>query len=213
VKDTTTSYDAVKEYEGRKYTGMRVGGNHSWYYGQGEWEETKVTPDKWQFTYAVKKRRKWDAPEGSGALTGTEYHWYILAHQNVRKLNANEYSTSMTGTKYKLAHRRAGSEAWSASDRVQLRQLIAILEENIQQLRKELGEVDSPSGEKNQRLKERVGRGMLPGNFALGMLGQPPLEVYASPTRATGAGSSASPALGSRSSSSSNSDFFPKNCG
>jgi hypothetical protein len=26
---------------------------------------------------------------GSGAPIGTEYHWYILAHQNVRKLDAN----------------------------------------------------------------------------------------------------------------------------
>jgi hypothetical protein len=30
------------------------------------------------------------APEGSGVPVGTEYHWYVLAHQNVRKLNAND---------------------------------------------------------------------------------------------------------------------------
>jgi len=190
---------------------MRVGGSHIWCYRRGEWEETKIAPDKWQFTYAVNKRRKWDAPEGSGAPTGTEYHWYILAHQNVRKLNANEYTTSMTGTKYKLAHRRADSEAWSASSRVQLRQLIAIFEENIQQLRKELGDADSPSARKNQRLREKMGRGLLPSSFTLGMLGQPPLEVYTSPAGATGVGANGSPSFGSNPSSSSNSEFFPKN--
>jgi len=145
----TASYDAVKEFEGRKYTGMRVGGSHGWYYQQGEWGETKVAPDKWQFAYEVNKRRKWNAPEGSGAPVGTEYHWYILAHQNVRKLNANEYTTSMTGVKYKLAHRRAANEKWSTSDRAQLRQLIAIFEENIVQLQHELGDTDRelPPGE------------------------------------------------------------------
>jgi len=215
------SYDAVKEFEGRKYTGMRVGGSHSWHYEQGEWEETKVTPDKWQFTYAVKKRRKWDAPEGSGAPTGTEYHWYILAHQSVRKLNANEYTTSMAGTKYKLAFRRAGNEGWSASGRTQLRRLIAILEENITQLRHELGdlgeelratqvEADSP-GVTNQRRKEMISGRRVPSNgLALSMLGEPPLEMYISHT-AAGADDSSLPSAGSGSSSSSKSEFFPKN--
>jgi hypothetical protein len=141
-EDVSASYNAVKEFGGRKYTGMRVGGSHSWYYRQGEWKETKVSPDKWQFTYEVNKRRKWDAPEGSGVPVGTEFHWYMLAHQNVRKLSANEYTTSMRGTKYKLAHRRADGEEWSASERAQLRQLITLLEENIIELRHELEEAD-----------------------------------------------------------------------
>jgi hypothetical protein len=47
----------------------------------GEWKEKKITPDKWEFTYATNKRRAWQAPEGSGIPVGTEYHWYILAHQ------------------------------------------------------------------------------------------------------------------------------------
>lgn len=43
--------------------------------------------------------------EDSGIPVGTEYHWYILAQQSVRKLDANKYSTSMTGLKYKLGHK------------------------------------------------------------------------------------------------------------
>jgi hypothetical protein len=193
VKDKAANYNAIKEFEGKKYTGMRIGGSHCWYYRQGEWKETKVTPDKWQFTYAVNKRRKWDAPEGSGAPVGTEYHWYILAHQNVRKLNANEYTTSMMGMKYKLSHRRAASEKWSASERAQLGQLITILEENITQLRHELGEANRemgvvPWGEEpvvmtmNMRRKEVIGgRRMSPKLLPGIATGQSPLEMFMAP--------------------------------
>ena len=57
---------------------------------------------------------------------GTEYHWYILAHQHVRKLNANDYTTAMTGIKFKLAHKRAGSEKWSTGEQAQRRKLIKL---------------------------------------------------------------------------------------
>jgi hypothetical protein len=129
-KDASKSYEEYKEFEGRKYTGMKVGGSHKWYYDRGEWNETKITPDKWEFIYAVNKRRAWDAPQGSGVPIGTEYHWYILAHQNVRKLDANSYTTSMTGLKYKLAHKRAEREKWSATDIAQRMLVIQILTEH-----------------------------------------------------------------------------------
>src|SRR5215210_4535666 len=118
-KDLAKSYNEFKEFEGKQYTGMRVGRSHKWYYDKGEWKETKITPDKWEFTYAVNKRRAGHAPEGSGVPVGTEYNWYIFAHQNVRKLDANRYTTSMTGIKYKLAHKRAENEKWSATDNAQ----------------------------------------------------------------------------------------------
>ena len=86
---------------------MKIGRSHTWHYDKGQWKEKKVTPDQWLINYAVKKRRAGKAPEGSGVPVGTEYHWYILAHQNVTKLDANDYSTSMTGFKFKLAHKRA----------------------------------------------------------------------------------------------------------
>lgn len=132
------SYDKLKKFEGRGYTGMAVGRRHKWYYDQGEWKERKVTPDKWEFTFEVTKRRAGNAPEGSGVPVGTEYDWYIMAHQKVRKLNANDYTTSMAGYKYKVAHKRAGSEKWSASDNAQRRRLIGFLEEMIARLREEM---------------------------------------------------------------------------
>ncbi len=139
-KDISKTYNEYKEFEGRKYTGMKVGRSHKWYYDKGEWKEKKITPDKWEFTYAVNKKRAGQAPEGSGVPVGTEYHWYILAHQNVRKLDANSYTTSMTGLKYKLAHKRAEKEKRNATDNTQRKRLIQILQELIDQLKKEMVE-------------------------------------------------------------------------
>src|ERR671923_2574097 len=136
-KDISKGYNEYKEFEGKKYTGMRVGGTHQWYYDKGEWKEKKIAPDKWEFNYSGRKTRAWQAPEGSGVPVGTEYHWYILADQNVRKLDANSYATSMIGLKYKLAHKRVERERWNATDNVQRKRLIQILQELIDQLKTE----------------------------------------------------------------------------
>jgi hypothetical protein len=136
-KDIAKTYNEYKKFEGKQYTGMKIGRAHKWYYDKGEWKEKKVTPDDWEFTYAVTKRRAGKAPEGSGAPVGTEYHWYILAHQNVRKLNANDYTTSMTGLKVKIAHKRADHDKWNISDRAQRKRLIKVLQDMIDKLQQE----------------------------------------------------------------------------
>src|SRR5215211_9439348 len=127
VKGLSASYNEVKEFEGHQYTGMKIGRSHKWYYDKGEWKETKITPDLWEISYAVTKRRAGRAPEGSGVPVGTEYHWYILAHQNVRKLNANDYTTSLNGIKFKIAHKRADTGKWSATPRTQRKRMIMFL--------------------------------------------------------------------------------------
>jgi hypothetical protein len=132
-----TSYDQYKDFDGRQYTGMKVGRSHKWYYDKGEWKEKKITPDLWEISYSVTKRRAGKAPKGSGVPVGTEYHWYILAHQNVRKLNADDYTTVLSGLKYKLAHKGAGKEKWSATAKTQRKNLVKLLREFIQQLEKE----------------------------------------------------------------------------
>ena len=137
-KDISKSYNQFKEFEGKKYTGMKVGRSHKWYYDKGEWKEKKVTPDKWQFTYNVTKRRAGIAPEGSGVPLGTEYHWYILANQNVKKIDANSYTTSMIGLKYKVAHKRAEKNSWSSSEDAQRKRLIEILQRSIEELKTEM---------------------------------------------------------------------------
>jgi hypothetical protein len=144
-EDAAKTYNEFKVFEGKKYTGMRVGGRHKWYYEKGEWNEKKLTPDRWEFSYAVPKRRAGHAPPGSGVPIGTEYHWYILAHQNVRKLDENTYSTAMTGLKYKLAHKRAGRDAWSTSEMAQRRHLVKILQEMIDDLSAEPQVIEAPA--------------------------------------------------------------------
>ena len=55
VGNNGSAYNQIKEFLGKKYTGMKVGGRHLWYYDKGEWKEKKVAPDKWEFAYNVKK--------------------------------------------------------------------------------------------------------------------------------------------------------------
>jgi hypothetical protein len=132
--DHSASYNRYKVFGGQQYTGMQVGRSHKWYYDKGEWKETKITPDLWEMSYAVTKRRAGKAPEGSGVPVGTEYHWFILSHQIVKKLNANDYSTAMTGVKFKLAHKRAEKQKWSATAQTQRKRLVKLLKEMIAQL-------------------------------------------------------------------------------
>lgn len=143
-----SSYDRFKEFEGKRYTGMAVGRGHRWTYEAGDWTEKKVTPDKWEIHYAVKKHRKGRAPEGSGAPVGTSHRWYILAEQVVTKLDANTYSTELKGTKFKLAHKRAGKASWNASDRAQAKRLIQILQEMIAELQR--GAPEQPASERHR---------------------------------------------------------------
>lgn len=157
AKDISESYNAFKEYEGKQYTGMKIGRSHTWKYDAGDWKEKKISPDEWQITYKVNKRRKGKAPEGSGVPVGTEYHWYILSHQFVKKLDANTYSTEMTGLKFKLAHRRAGKESWSASDHARKKHLIRILENIIVGLYDDIKlEKIAPAAKKKSPAKKKV---------------------------------------------------------
>jgi hypothetical protein len=161
--DPAVSYNDFKEHEGQRYTGMKIGRSHKWYYDQGEWKERKITPDLWQIGYAVTKRRAGRAPEGSGVPIGTEYHWYVLAHQNTTKQTANDYTTSLTGLKFKIAHKRAGSEKWSATPKTQRKRMIMFLKSVITDLEKQNqseGGVVSERGrpEPAERSKARAAR-------------------------------------------------------
>lgn len=144
----STHYDDFKEFQGVKYTGMKVGRSHTWHYDQGEWKEKKQTPNLWEFNFNVNKRRSGNAPEGSGVPVGTEYHWYILTHQNVRKIDANTYSTAMRGFKYKIAHKRAEKDTWSASYRNQRKRLIKLIQSVLHQL--ELEELEDSKNTKSR---------------------------------------------------------------
>ncbi len=131
-------YDDLKEFEGETYTGMPVGGEHSWIYPNGLWREQKVGPDRWEFTFTSIKERERSAPAGSGVPPNTQYHWYILAHQRVRKIDEDSYHTFMSGVKYKLAHKRPYWRRWSSEypdQRSERERVIAILEATASRLK------------------------------------------------------------------------------
>jgi len=128
------AYDDLKEFEGETYTGMKVGGEHTWSYPNGLWHERKVAPDRWEFAFTSKKIRDRSAPVGSGVALDTQFHWYLLAHQWVRKIDADSYSTFMSGLKYKVAHKRPGWREWSSgfAGRISEREaVVAILEDAL----------------------------------------------------------------------------------
>ena len=131
------SYETIKNYNGKQYVGMQIGRSHKWYYDKGEWKDKKITPDLWEIRYEVTKRRAGKAPKGSGAPVGTGYHWYILAHQEVLKINADDYTTVLSGLKYKIAHKRAAKGSWSASIPTQRKTQLKFLKEMVAQLEKE----------------------------------------------------------------------------
>lgn len=136
-KDLSASFNKFKEFNGKLYTGVQIGRGHHWNYDAGDWKETRITPDLWEISYAVTKRRAGHAPDYTGVPIGTEYHWYILAHQTAVKRTANDYATKMTGLKFKLAHKRADKGKWSASGPTQRKHLIAFLKDFIAQLEKD----------------------------------------------------------------------------
>jgi hypothetical protein len=135
-KNTEEKFNTLKEFEGSRYSGMKVGATHKWYYDQGEWRERKVTPEEWDIYYETTKRRAGKAPEGTGAPVGTEYNWLVIAHQRVDKCDANSYDTFLEGKKFKVAHKRASKNTWNVKEKTQRKKVIAFLERIIEDLKK-----------------------------------------------------------------------------
>jgi hypothetical protein len=128
-------YNRLKEYDGSRYSGMKIGGAHKWYYDKGEWKERKMKPDEWDIYYETTKRRAGYAPEYSGAPVGTSYNWLIVTHQRVDKLDANSYMTRMEGMKFKVAHKRTGNDKWNITEKTQRKKVITFLEQVIDELK------------------------------------------------------------------------------
>lgn len=143
------AYDASKKWEGRSYTGMKVGRTHAWDY-EGKWKERKIGPDLWEVSFhATKTRKGRGAPEGSGAPVGTEYHWFFVpTSQTARKMDANTYETHLQGLKWKLGFKPATAKSWdyewSRTGETARQRAIRILEQTLADLKAEerLGEPD-----------------------------------------------------------------------
>jgi hypothetical protein len=85
---------------------MKVGGTHKWHYDNGEWIESKLSPDKWNFKFKSVKTRFHQAPLDSGAEINAKFHWLIIADQIATKLDKDSYMTNMNGFKFKVGHKR-----------------------------------------------------------------------------------------------------------
>lgn len=134
------SFNDLKTFEGKPYSGMSIGSSHLWDYPNGTWEETKLAPDKWQFVFKSIKSRKVAAPENSGVPLNTGYHWFIMADQRVMKTTKDVYQTIMEGAKFKMGHRRPYWKNWSYAYPGQLsyrQRLIQILKETLLKLEQE----------------------------------------------------------------------------
>ena len=134
------TYNDLKQFEDRKYSGMPIGGIHNWSYPDGKWQEQKITPEEWRFKFTCRKERLIPAPENSGAKLGTRYHWFILADQRVIKVDKDSYQTVMEGAKYKLGHKRPHWRGWSYEYPEQLsyrQRLIQILKDTLLRLEEE----------------------------------------------------------------------------
>jgi hypothetical protein len=85
---------------------MMIGGSHDWLYPNGHWHETKVSPDKWEFSFESLKRRDHITGNNTGAAKGTTFHWFIIADQMATKMDSDSYQTIMKGFKFKIGHKR-----------------------------------------------------------------------------------------------------------
>ena len=139
---TIGTFDQVKEFNGKKFTGASIGFVHNWLYPDGQWTEEKIEPDKWSFRFTATKQRARAAPIGSGAGDGSKYHWLILADQTALKLDPNSYKTEMTGLKFKMGHKRPQwrTMSYNYAEQLSYRQsLINKLEAILQRLKAEEG--------------------------------------------------------------------------
>lgn len=108
-----TGFSGIKEHRGAPYSGSRVGVNKAWAAG-GRWREVKVSPEKWGFEWTgTQTRLGSQAPAGSGADVGSEFHYLLLAHQFVRKADENTYESRLVGSKYQVGHKKPGWLLWS----------------------------------------------------------------------------------------------------
>lgn len=131
------TFEDMKTFNGQKYTGMPVGLSHHWNYPNGDWEETKISPDLWKIRFSSLKTRKTPAPEGYGVPLKTSYHWYIMADQQVTKTTKDDYQTVMQGLKFKVGHKRPYWKNWSygyEGQQTYRQKVIGILQSALQQL-------------------------------------------------------------------------------
>lgn len=107
--------------------GMRIGGKHKWSYHTERWNEVKVAPRKWKFTFSQTKRRRGYAVHGrqfattrgnshanwgQGMPKGARLHWKGEFDQYAVKTSPNTYRLTMKGTKYQAGYKMPKDRKW-----------------------------------------------------------------------------------------------------
>jgi len=133
-------YNQIKEFNGQKYSGMKVSGIHRWKYNNGIWIEQKISPDEWKINFNCRKTRLNIAPKNSGAENNSQFHWLIVADQKAIKIDENNYDTYMQGIKFKVGYKKPSWQKWSyeyADQKLYKEKIIEFLEKILKKLRNE----------------------------------------------------------------------------
>lgn len=83
----------------RDSKGVPKGYKHFWKY-KGVWDETKIKPGLWKFTFKATKNKKSKSYGNFGK--GTKGAWKIKGIQYIKKTGKGKYQTTFKGTKKPL---------------------------------------------------------------------------------------------------------------
>lgn len=88
--------------------------------------------------------KNFEGQQYTGMKVGRSHKWYYdKGEWKETKITpdlweiSNDYTTSLTGLKFKLAHKRADKDKWNASAKTQKKKLIKLLQGFIEQLEQE----------------------------------------------------------------------------
>src|SRR3989442_7802655 len=85
------AYDDLKEFEGETYTGVAIGGEHTWLYPNGLWRAKKGRAAPWVVTMPPIKKAGTRAPPRSGGPGGTRESPELPARPRGPEDDAHQY--------------------------------------------------------------------------------------------------------------------------
>lgn len=124
--------------DGQKYSGTPIGYAHHWKYEDPDVQEQKISPEQWQFKMTCLKRKVQKTNTNGSIQPGTQYHWYFIGDQIVRKIDENTYQTDLNAIKYKLGHKRPYWKGFSYTYEDQIKANKSLNQMKINALNQEL---------------------------------------------------------------------------
>src|SRR2546428_9422095 len=87
------AYDDLKEFDGETYTGVAVGGEHTWLYPNGLWRGEEVAAPPSGIHRPTIKKRGAGAPPRSGLPAGARQQLANPARPHVRRIATGNTTT------------------------------------------------------------------------------------------------------------------------